>query len=120
MKDPGYWNQAGGALYDCLDNLYSITSGKIDIFDEQLIMNMGLYIHRAYISYPYFINFADASATPDPDPFLIYRYGKSINNRDLMDFGAFLAVEEWSGPENLFYSSRGSWKKAVPRAFINK
>ncbi len=113
-EGPGYWNQAGGALYDCLDNLYSITSGKIDIFDEQLIMNMGLYIHRAYISYPYFINFADASATPDPDPFLIYRYGKSINNRDLMDFGAFLAVEEWSGPENLFYTFGALGRRQFP------
>jgi len=113
-EGPGYWNQAGGALYDCLDNLYSITSGKIDIFDEQLIMNMGLYIHRAYISYPYFINFADASATPDPDPFLIYRYGKSINSRNLMDFGAFLAVEGWSGPENLFYTFGALGRRQLP------
>ena len=113
-EGPGYWNQAGGSLFDCLEDLYSISSGKINIFNEQLIINMGLYIHKAYISYPYFINFADASATPSPDPFLIYRYGKSINNGDLMDFGAFLAIEEWSGSENLFYTFGALGRRQFP------
>lgn len=117
-EGPGYWNQAGGALFDCLDNLYSISSGKIDIFGEQLIVNMGLYIHRVYISYPYFINFADASATPEPDPFLIYRYGQFIKNQDMMDFGAFLAIKEWSGPENLFYTFGALGRRQLPALMI--
>jgi hypothetical protein len=117
-EGPGYWNEAGGALFDCLDNLYSISGGKIDLFNEQLIINMGLYIHRVYISYPYFINFADASATPDPDPFLIYRYGNRINSKELMNFGSFLAVKEWSGPENLFYSFGALGRRQLPALMI--
>jgi hypothetical protein len=117
-EGPGYWNEAGGALFDCLDNLYSISGGKIDLFNEQLIINMGLYIHRVYISYPYFINFADASATPDPDPFLIYRYGKRINSKELMNFGSFLGVKEWSGPENLFYSFGALGRRQLPALMI--
>jgi hypothetical protein len=113
-EGPGYWNEAGGALFDCLDNLYLISSGKINIFNDTLIRNMGLYIHRVYISYPYFINFADASATPGSDPFLIYRYGKSIKSKDLMDFGAFLATKEWSGPEDLFYSFGALGRRQLP------
>jgi hypothetical protein len=117
-EGPGYWGEAGGALFDCLDNLYSISGGKIDLFDEQLIVNMGLYIHRVYISYPYFINFADASAMPEPDPFLIYRYGSRIKSRDLMNFGSFLAIKEWTGPENLFYSFGALGRRQLPALML--
>lgn len=117
-EGPGYWGHAGGSLFDCLDDLYSISSGRINLFKEPLIQNIGLYILRAYISYPYFVNFADASATPGTEPFLIYRYGKSINNKDLMDFGAFLAVKEWSGPESLFYLMGGLGRRQIPDLLI--
>lgn len=117
-EGPGYWNKAGGSLLDCLDDLYSISGGRVDIFDEPLIKNMGLFMLRAYISYPYFINFADASAIVGADPFLIYRYGKSIGNMDMMDFGAFLAVREWKGPENLVYSFGALGRRQLPALFI--
>ena len=113
-EGPGYWGHAGGSLFDCLDDLYSISGGRINLFNEPLIQNIGLYILRVYISYPYFVNFADASATPGTEPFLIYRYGKSINSKDLMDFGAFLAIREWSGPENLFYSFGALGRRQLP------
>jgi hypothetical protein len=113
-EGPGYWGHAGGSLYDCLDDLYSISGGNINLFNDPLIQNIGLYILRVYISYPYFVNFADASGIPGTEPFLIYRYGKSINSKDLMNFGAFLAIKEWSGPENLFYSFGALGRRQLP------
>jgi len=117
-EGPGYWDKAGGSLFDCLDDLYSISDGRIDIFDKPLVQNMGLYILRAYISWPYFINFADASAIVGADPFLIYRYGKRIGNKDLMDFGTFLASRKWSGPEDLVYSFGALGRKQLPTLFV--
>lgn len=117
-EGPGYWDKAGGSLFDCLDDLYSISGGRINIFDEPLVQNMGLYIPRAYIGWPYFINFADASAIIGADPFLIYRYGKNIGSKDMMDFGAFLATKKWSGPEELIYSFGALGRRQLPALFV--
>ncbi len=67
-EGPSYWGRAGASLYQNLDLLKRATNGKFDVFDNQLIKNMGSYIYKAYIEYPYFINFADADATTGSRP----------------------------------------------------
>ncbi len=62
-EGPSYWGRAGASLYQCLDLLKRATGGKFDVYDNQLIKDMGRYIYKAYLAYPYFINFADADAT---------------------------------------------------------
>jgi hypothetical protein len=93
-EGPGYWDRAGGSLFDCLELLHGASQGQIDLFDKPLIKEMGRYICRAYIDYPYFINFADAATRIDASASLIYRYGKSIQDEDMMGFGAFLAGKQ--------------------------
>jgi len=70
------------------------------VFDNPLIKNMGSYIYKAYIHYPYFINFADADATTGSRPQIIYSYGKAIEDPVMQKFGAFLAKkQDWGdGP----------------------
>jgi len=104
-EGPGYWNRAGASLYDCLELLASASQGKIDIFDEPLIKEMGRYIFRVYINDQYFINFADAAAKLNPDASVVFRYGKSIGDADLMGFGAFLARRQNLGEDYI----RGGW-----------
>lgn len=95
-EGPSYWGRAGASLYQCLDLLGRGTGGKFNIFDNQLIKNMGSYIYKAYIDYPYFINFADADATTSSRPAIIYRYGKDIGDLTMQQFGAFLAEKsQW-------------------------
>jgi hypothetical protein len=60
---------------------------------------MGSYIYKAYIEYPYFINFADADATTGGRPQIIYSYGKDINDLVMKKFGAFLAKKQNWGTE---------------------
>lgn len=96
-EGPSYWMRAGGSLYDCLQLLYSVSGGKIDLFDQPLIREMGKYIYRVHINDLYFINFADASAKLKANANLIYRYGKSIRDEKMMEFGAFLAQKEHFG-----------------------
>jgi hypothetical protein len=62
---------------------------------------MGNYIYKAYINYPYFINFADADATTGGRPQIIYSYGKDINDPVMQKFGAFLAKKQDWGQKKL-------------------
>jgi hypothetical protein len=98
-EGPSYWGRAGASLYQNLDLMKRATNGKFNVFDNQLIKNMGDYIYKAYIHYPYFINFADADATTGSHPQIIYSYGKAIEDPVMQKFGAFLAKKQDWGEE---------------------
>lgn len=98
-EGPSYWGRAGASLYQCLDLLKRASNGKFDVYDNPLIKNMGSYIYKAYIAYPYFINFADADATTGGRPSIIYTYGKDTGDRVMQQFGAFLAQKQGWGQE---------------------
>ncbi|MGD2245845.1 MAG: heparinase II/III family protein [Candidatus Aminicenantes bacterium] len=104
-EGPGYWNRAGASLYDCLELLASASEGRIDIFNEPLIREIGRYIYRVYINEQYFINFADATAKLNPDASVVFRYGKRIGDADMVGFGAFLARKQNLGKDYI----RGGW-----------
>lgn len=90
-EGPGYWNVAGGALFDCLELFYSATDGKINFYNEPLIKEIGRYIYRVHIYDNYFVNFADAAAKIDIPSDLVYKYGKEIGDERLANFGAYFA-----------------------------
>jgi hypothetical protein len=100
-EGPSYWGHAGGALFEYLEMLHVVTNGEIDIFDREIIRNIGRYIYLAEITYPYVINFADASARSGGRPGVIYRYGKSIQDPVMQAYGAFLA-------------EKANWKENIP------
>jgi hypothetical protein len=100
-EGPSYWYRAGGSLYDCQELLYSASGGKINFFDLPLIQEIGKYIYRTYISDPYFINFADASAKMRVEPALVYRYGKGIGDETMKQFAAFTAKIEGYGTTSI-------------------
>jgi len=89
-EGPGYWGRAAASLFDCLDLLHSATGGGVDVWHEAKVQSMGRFIYRTHISDTYFVNFADASAISRPVPSLVYRYGKAINDQDMMAFGVWL------------------------------
>jgi hypothetical protein len=88
-EGPGYWNHAGGSLFDCLELLHSATGGRLDVYDEPMIREIGRYIYRMHIDSRLFVNFADAAARLDVSSFLIYRFGTRIKDPDLASFGAY-------------------------------
>lgn len=90
-EGPGYWDRAGGALFDCLEFLYVASNGRIDLFQQPLIRKIGSYLHSAWITDDYFVNFADASAKIRYNPMLVYRFGVRTSNATLRAFGARLA-----------------------------
>ena len=84
-----YWNEAGGALFDCLYELNGLTGGAFQtFFRQELIRNIGLYDCRAHVGGPYFTNYADAQLRIRLSPDLIFRYGKAIDCPAMARMGA--------------------------------
>lgn len=90
-EGPGYWGRAGASLFDCLEWILSATDGKVDVYDDPKIRNIGQYVYRAQIAGDYFLNFADAAAVVSHSPSLIHRYGQRIDDPDMMALGAWFA-----------------------------
>jgi Heparinase II/III-like protein. len=85
-EGPGYFGAAGAALFDFMEILYDMTNGKINIFDDELIKNMGRYIYRVYIGKSYYVNFADGSARPGAPGKLLARVGAAMGDENLTAF----------------------------------
>jgi hypothetical protein len=99
-EGPGYWERAGGSLFDYLDLLYQATDGKVNIYNEPLVKKIGQFIYKAWIHDDYYINFADASAINQPEAGLVYRFGKRINDPVMVGFGAYLERRQKNGRSN--------------------
>lgn len=89
-----YWNVAGGALFDVLDQLYIASNKKINLFSESLIKEIGRFIYRSHISKGYYINFADGAAKPQLCANMVYRYGKRIKDDKLTNLGAYIGYND--------------------------
>ncbi len=94
-EGPGYWGAAAASLYDniAMLNLASNNSFKY-VYDDEKFKNMGRFIYRAQIGKDYFLNFADADPKPDMAANMIYRFGKDINDPDMVKFGAYYRKNE--------------------------
>lgn len=99
-EGPTYWGLAGGKAFEYLSLLYKATNGRINIFDHNLIKEIGRYVYRAYIAGgSYYINFADSSPRGEGRAGVIYQYGRKINDPMMMQFGAFLLSKARFGIE---------------------
>ncbi len=86
-EGPSYWTAAGASVYDCLEILDEATKGKVNIYDNQLIQNMGTYFYKVHIDGNYFVNFADADPKLVPDGLLLYRFGNALNDQRMVNMG---------------------------------
>lgn len=83
-----YWGMAGGALFDCLEQLDFTTRGALAAWNEPLIAAIGRFIFRSHIAGDYYINFADGGARVRIPAELVWRYGRRIGDRELEMQGA--------------------------------
>ena len=88
-EGPAYWGHAAGKLYDYLQIMHDATGGRISLFDDKQIRDMGEYISRSYVADGWVVNFADASARLSFTPSLIYNYGKAVSSQEMMDFAIY-------------------------------
>ncbi len=111
-EGPSYWGVAGASLLDCLELLRGASGGKIDVYDQPLVKEMGRYIYRAHISGDYFVDFADAPAKVHIAAGLVYRYGRRIDDPRMMALGSWVYGKR--GPRTLL---GGSFLRALPNLF---
>jgi hypothetical protein len=89
-EGPGYWGAAAASLYDNIVMLNLSTCNAFSyVYKDEKFRNMGKFIYRAQISGVYFVNFADASPKPEMAADMIYRFGKDIEDSNMMKFGAY-------------------------------
>jgi len=94
-EGPGYWGAAAASLYDNIAMLNLATNNRFSyVYNNEKFKNMGRFIYRAQIGEKYFLNFADADPQPGMAANMIYRYGKDIQDVDMMRFGAFYRKPE--------------------------
>lgn len=89
-EGPAYWARAAGSLFECLALLHSATAGRVDIFGEPLIREMGRFVQRTHIAGLWFVNFADAPARPGTESIILHLYGRAIGDAEMAAFGAWL------------------------------
>lgn len=123
-EGPSYWRHAGGKLFDYLNLFQKATNGKIDIFDNELVKNIGRYIYRAYISEgKHYINWSNAAPEIHHNGGHIFRFGEAIDDLTMKEFGAFLLKKSDFGKaavtgsisqslENLFNLEK--WQEVKP------
>lgn len=91
-EGPSYWGAAGGSMFECLELLYDMSGGKIDVYSEPIIRAIGEYPAKMNISGVHFVNFADSHARGSHDGRLLYRYGKKCGSEVLMAFGDVMSA----------------------------
>ncbi len=111
-EGPGYWSEAGGALFDNLELLRSASGGALDLFNEPLVKEIGRYIYRAHIAGPYFTNFSDAPAKVTLAADMVYRFGKRIGDGKMVELGAWSEAVQHEGKP-----SGGSLGRQLPALF---
>jgi hypothetical protein len=89
-EGPNYWSHAPGSLFDILQLLNSASNGKISLFNEDIIKNIGKYMSKMYIGKDRYVNFADAVSKVTPCPGLVYNYGKAVQDSVMMKYGSYL------------------------------
>lgn len=88
-EGPSYWFAAGASVYDCLELLQKSTNNVVNIYDNPLIQKMGSYVYKTHIDGYYFTNFADADPKLSPDGLMLYRFGKAINDPQMISFASW-------------------------------
>ena len=85
-EGPDYWGKAGGSLFEFVYQLKLSTGGALDLFSDEKLKNIALYMKNAHIQGADFICFADCvpSKKYGHAP-LIYGYGKETGERELID-----------------------------------
>jgi hypothetical protein len=103
-EGPGYWGAAAASLYDNIAMLNLATNNGFSyVYTDEKFRNMGKFIYRAQISPLYYVNFADASPKPGMAADMIYRFGKDIQDPEMMNFGAYYRTPHAGSPGRFHY-----------------
>ncbi len=87
-EGPSYWSRAGASLFDNLEWLSRATDGRVNLYADPAVKEIGRFILRTHIAGDYFVNVGDCDARIDFPRDLVFRYGARIGDPDLQALGA--------------------------------
>lgn len=114
-EGPQYWGKAGGSLFDALDLLDKASNGKINVYHEPLVKNIGAYIYQVHVHDTHFVNVADGAHQLRIEGDLLYRYGEKTQDKQLMALGSFSLHNQGVG--SLFNIKIISSLRIIPAIF---
>jgi hypothetical protein len=97
-EGPSYFDKAGGALFDYVEELGECTDLSY-LYTEERIRNMASYIYKVYISRNFFVNYADADSTVAVPLDLLARTAVNTGDENLLAFCSYLR-------EHTYYADR--------------
>lgn len=89
-EGPSYWSAGPAAYFECLEIIFDLTCGKVDLFDNEFLKCMGEYIAKVHICANNYLNFADCQARVRHSGFMIGRFGARIGSKLLCDLSKYL------------------------------
>lgn len=116
-EGPAYWSAAAGALFDCLEILWDLSEGKVDLYGEPIVRAMGEYVYKMNISGKNYVNFADAAPKIAQSGAFLYRYGEKCGSEYMMSFGKKVLTEDVSeilGSGHPYRSMRSVFMDVTP------
>lgn len=93
-EGPSYWGRAGASLFECLELLHSASGGRIDVFADPVVGNIGRFTYRARIAGSWVVPVGDSGARVGVDHALVHRYGAAIKDPLLAALGSSGASAE--------------------------
>lgn len=92
-EGPSYWNMAGAKVYEYTQLMKEATAGKIDLLDDFQIRRIVEWKSKNYITDGWVVAFADGEAHGNGDRHILYRIGKNIGSKEMLDFGVSFAAK---------------------------
>ncbi|MCR4901416.1 MAG: heparinase II/III-family protein [Butyrivibrio sp.] len=84
-----YYGHAGLCMFNCIDLLNQATGGKIsNLFNNEIVKNIGSYIVKMYVGNRYYINYADCSPLAGRRGAREFLFGLATNQEALAGFAA--------------------------------
>ena len=90
-EGPSYWGASCGGYLNCLDLLYDLSGGKINIYHEPHIRRMFEFAPKYNIHDKFTISIADASPQLAYSATMLRRMGEVTGSELLLSFAGFMA-----------------------------
>jgi len=113
-EGPGYWNQAGGALFDFVYQLKLASGGTLDLCEDKKFKDIGQYLKKVHIQGGLFANFSDCRPRKRTGALAImFLYGRETKQEDLMNFSAAVYQENMDTAATVYAPSNSALRRTM-------
>ena len=90
-EGPGYWGAGAGCLFECTLLIDDMTGGKVQCYNDPMLLNLCTFVTKMNIHNTYYVNFEDCQPTILHDGVILSKMGEKLNSPELLAFGHKMA-----------------------------